>query len=72
VEEGIVCGGGVALLRAWKTLDGLKESLADGTVVVFDEMQTPFARNAGNQVHIMHGRPRTIVPPVSSGDLTRQ
>ena len=29
VEEGVVCGGGVALLRAQKALDGLEESLED-------------------------------------------
>jgi len=55
VEEGIVCGGGVALLRAQKALDGLEETLesADqkaGVRIVHRALEEPvrwIASNAG-------------------------
>jgi chaperonin GroEL len=53
VEEGIVCGGGVALLRAQKTLDGLEESLGDedqkaGVRIVRRALEEPVRWIAGN------------------------
>jgi chaperonin GroEL len=55
VEEGIVCGGGVALLRAQKALDGLENSLEDkdqkaGVQIVRRALEEPLrwiALNAG-------------------------
>jgi chaperonin GroEL len=55
VEEGIVCGGGVALLRAQKALDGLEEGLAvedqkAGLRIVRRAVEEPLrwiAQNAG-------------------------
>jgi chaperonin GroEL len=55
VEEGIVCGGGVALLRAQKALDGLEEGLAvedqkAGVRIVRRAVEEPLrwiAQNAG-------------------------
>jgi chaperonin GroEL len=55
VEEGVVCGGGVALLRAQKALDGLEESLGDeeqkaGVRIVRRALEEPvrwIADNAG-------------------------
>ena len=54
VEEGIVVGGGVALLRAQATLDGLEESLgpeqAAGVSIVRRALEEPLrwiAENAG-------------------------
>jgi chaperonin GroEL len=55
VEEGIVCGGGVALLRAQRALDGLEEGLAvedqkAGVRIVRRAVEEPLrwiAQNAG-------------------------
>jgi chaperonin GroEL len=53
VEEGIVCGGGVALLRAQKALDGLEEGLEDeeqkaGVRIVRRALEEPLRWIAGN------------------------
>ena len=52
VEEGIVVGGGVALLRAQATLDGLEESLgpeqAAGVSIVRRALEEPLRRIAEN------------------------
>jgi chaperonin GroEL len=53
VEEGIVCGGGVALLRAQKALDGLEEGLEDedqkaGVRIVRRALEEPVRWIAGN------------------------
>jgi len=53
VEEGIVAGGGVALLRAQKALDGLEEGLADpteraGVKIVRRAIEEPLRWIAGN------------------------
>jgi chaperonin GroEL len=53
VEEGVVCGGGVALLRAQKALDGLEESLGDeeqkaGVRIVRRALEEPVRWIAGN------------------------
>jgi chaperonin GroEL len=53
VEEGIVPGGGVALLRAQRTLDGLEESLAEedqraGVKIVRRAIEEPLRWIAGN------------------------
>ncbi len=52
VEEGIVPGGGVALLRAQKALDGLEESLNDeqsaGVGIVRRAVEEPLRRIAEN------------------------
>ena len=55
VEEGVVCGGGVALLRAQKALDGLEEALTEeeqkaGVRIVRRAVEEPLrwiAQNAG-------------------------
>jgi chaperonin GroEL len=53
VEEGIVAGGGVALLRAQKALDGLEEGLTDedqkaGVRIVRRAVEEPLRRIAEN------------------------
>src|SRR5499426_2685503 len=52
VEEGIVPGGGVALLRAQKALDGLEDSLTDeqraGVAIVRRSIEEPLRRIAEN------------------------
>jgi len=53
VEEGIVCGGGVALLRAQKALAGLEEGLDDedqkaGVRIVRRALEEPLRWIAGN------------------------
>jgi chaperonin GroEL len=53
VEEGVVCGGGVALIRARKALDGLEESLAEedekaGVQIVRRALEEPLRWIAGN------------------------
>jgi chaperonin GroEL len=53
VEEGIVCGGGVALLRAQKALDALEDSLTDedqkaGVRIVHRALEEPLRWIAGN------------------------
>jgi len=53
VEEGIVCGGGVALLRAQKALDGLEETLENadqkaGVRIVHRALEEPVRWIAGN------------------------
>jgi len=53
VEEGIVCGGGVALLRAQKVLAGLEEGLDDedqkaGVRIVRRALEEPLRWIAGN------------------------
>jgi len=62
VEEGIVPGGGVALLKAIKTLDGLKGDNADqdaGIAIVRRALQAPIrqiAENAGVEGSIVVGK----------------
>ena len=62
VEEGIVAGGGVALLKAAKSLDGLKGGNADqdaGIAIVRRALQSPIrqiAENAGVEGSIVVGK----------------
>ena len=62
VEEGIVPGGGVALLRAGKALDGLKGANRDqdaGIAIIRRALQAPIrqiAENAGVEGSIVVGR----------------
>ena len=62
VEEGIVPGGGVALLKASKALDGLKGDNADqdaGIAIVRRALQAPIrqiAENAGVEGSIVVGK----------------
>ncbi|HEY5289751.1 MAG TPA: chaperonin GroEL, partial [Caulobacteraceae bacterium] len=62
VEEGIVAGGGVALLMAGKALDGLKGANADqdaGIAIVRRALQAPIrqiAENAGVEGSIVVGK----------------
>jgi chaperonin GroEL len=62
VEEGIVAGGGVALLKAGKALDGLKGANADqdaGIAIVRRALQAPIrqiAENAGVEGSIVVGK----------------
>jgi chaperonin GroEL len=62
VEEGIVAGGGVALLKAGKALDGLKGDNADqnaGIAIVRRALQAPIrqiAENAGVEGSIVVGK----------------
>ena len=62
VEEGIVAGGGVALLKASKVLDGLKGENADqdaGIAIVRRALQAPIrqiAENAGVEGSIVVGK----------------
>ncbi|HEY1562297.1 MAG TPA: chaperonin GroEL [Caulobacteraceae bacterium] len=62
VEEGIVAGGGVALLKAGKALDGLKGGNADqdaGIAIVRRALQAPIrqiAENAGVEGSIVVGK----------------
>ena len=62
VEEGIVVGGGVALLKAAKVLDGLKGDNADqdaGIAIVRRALQAPIrqiAENAGVEGSIVVGK----------------
>jgi chaperonin GroEL len=62
VEEGIVAGGGVALLKAIKALDGLKGDNADqdaGIAIVRRALQAPIrqiAENAGVEGSIVVGK----------------
>src|SRR5215469_316697 len=62
VEEGIVAGGGVALLKAAKTLEGLKGDNADqdaGIAIVRRALQAPIrqiAENAGVEGSIVVGK----------------
>ncbi|MBV9994625.1 MAG: chaperonin GroEL [Caulobacteraceae bacterium] len=62
VEEGIVAGGGVALLKASKTLDGLKGDNDDqnaGIAIVRRALQAPIrqiAENAGVEGSIVVGK----------------
>jgi chaperonin GroEL len=62
VEEGIVPGGGVALLKASKTLDGFKVDNADqeaGVAIVRRALQAPIrqiAENAGVEGSIVVGK----------------
>ena len=62
VEEGIVPGGGVALLKASKTLDGFKGDNADqeaGVAIVRRALQAPIrqiAENAGVEGSIVVGK----------------
>ncbi len=62
VEEGIVVGGGVALLKAAKALDGLKGANADqdaGIAIVRRALQAPIrqiAENAGVEGSIVVGK----------------
>jgi len=62
VEEGIVPGGGVALLKAGKALDGLKGANADqdaGIAIVRRALQAPIrqiAENAGVEGSIVVGK----------------
>ncbi|HXQ17762.1 MAG TPA: chaperonin GroEL [Caulobacteraceae bacterium] len=62
VEEGIVAGGGVALLKATKVLDGLKGENAEqdaGIAIVRRALQAPIrqiAENAGVEGSIVVGR----------------
>jgi chaperonin GroEL len=53
IEEGVVVGGGVALLRAQKVLDGIEDSLADqdqkaGVKIVRRAIEEPLRWIAGN------------------------
>ena len=62
-EEGIVAGGGVALLRAQKALDGLKleGDRAQGVAVVRAAMEEPLrqiAANAGHEPSVVLARVR--------------
>jgi chaperonin GroEL len=62
VEEGIVPGGGVALLRAKKAVDGLKSDNADiqaGINIVSNALESPIrqiAQNAGVEGSIVVGK----------------
>ena len=62
VEEGIVAGGGVALLKATKALEGLKSDNADqeaGIQIVRRALQSPIrqiASNAGAEASIVAGK----------------
>ena len=62
VEEGILPGGGVALLRALKALDGLKAANADqqaGIEIVRRAIQAParqIAQNAGDDGSVVVGK----------------
>ena len=62
VEEGIVAGGGVALLKAAKALDGLKGDNADqdaGIAIIRRALQAPIrqiAENAGVEGSIVVGK----------------
>jgi chaperonin GroEL len=62
VEEGIVAGGGVALLKASKALDGLKGLNADqdaGIAIIRRALQAPIrqiAENAGVEGSIVVGK----------------
>jgi hypothetical protein len=64
VEEGIVPGGGVALLKASKVLDGFKGDNDDqeaGVAIVRRALQAPIrqiAENAGVEGSIVVGKPR--------------
>jgi chaperonin GroEL len=53
VEEGVVPGGGVALLRAQRALDALKLAgdRQQGVVIVRRAMEEPLLRIAGNAGH---------------------
>jgi chaperonin GroEL len=67
VEEGIVPGGGVALLRAAEALDGLKLSGDEGTGVsiVRRALEEPLRRiveNAGLEASVVIEKVRTMVP----------
>jgi len=62
VEEGILPGGGVALLRALKALDGVKSANADqkaGVEIVRRAIQSParqIAQNAGDDGSVVVGK----------------
>ncbi|MBP0650919.1 chaperonin GroEL, partial [Mycobacterium tuberculosis] len=62
VEEGILPGGGVALLRALKVLDGLKPANDDqktGVQIVRRALQAParqIAENAGEDGSVVVGK----------------
>ncbi|HXU87640.1 MAG TPA: chaperonin GroEL [Methylomirabilota bacterium] len=67
VEEGIVAGGGVALLRAAEALDGLKLSGDEGTGVsivrrALEEPIRQIAENAGLEGSVVVEKVRTMVP----------
>jgi chaperonin GroEL len=67
VEEGIVPGGGVALLRAADALDGLKLSGDEGTGVsivrrALEEPIRQIVENAGLEGSVVVERVRTMVP----------
>jgi chaperonin GroEL len=62
VEEGVLPGGGIALLRALKALDGLKPENADqkaGVDIVRRAIQSParqIAQNAGDDGSVVVGK----------------
>jgi chaperonin GroEL len=67
VEEGIVPGGGVALLRASEALDGLKLSGDEGTGVsivrrALEEPIRQIVENAGLEASVVVEKVRTMVP----------
>jgi chaperonin GroEL len=67
VEEGIVPGGGVALLRAAEALDGLKLSGDEGTGVnivrrALEEPIRQIVENAGLEASVVVEKVRTMVP----------
>jgi chaperonin GroEL len=67
VEEGIVPGGGVALLRASEALDGLKLSGDEGTGVsivrrALEEPIRQIVQNAGLEGSVVVEKVRTMVP----------
>ena len=67
VEEGIVAGGGVALLRAADALDGLKLSGDEGTGVsivrrALEEPIRQIVENAGLEGSVVVEKVRTMVP----------
>jgi chaperonin GroEL len=67
VEEGIVPGGGVALLRAADALDGLKLSGDEGTGVsivrrALEEPIRQIVENAGREGSVVVEKVRTMVP----------
>ena len=67
VEEGIVPGGGVALLRAADALDGLKLSGDEGTGVdivrrALEEPIRQIVQNAGLEGSVVVEKVRTMVP----------
>ena len=67
VEEGIVPGGGVALLRASEALDGLKLSGDEGTGVsivrrALEEPIRQIVENAGLEGSVVVEKVRTMVP----------